>query len=280
MGLIACSRLGRRVQLLAAYIAGGVDDLPLQVRKIHDVEIHDAQRADAGGSQVQRQRRAQPAGADAQHLRLLQLELALHANFRQDQMARVAQDLLIAERSRRWRSVDFIANNLTHFDAGRLVISPPMSSIGLVTSICDKHHTPMCSSRYTTHRPDRCKKASRIVEIVNSQAGVGKGLILELASIGQSVSYEPGAHVLKEGEPGKGIYILRSGAAKVLMASHDGKTRELRELEPGSFIGLSSALSCDHCCYTVEATVAAEFTFVPAEAAQQLCAPGPIYACK
>ncbi len=105
---------------------------------------------------------------------------------------------------------------------------------------------------------------------MNSQVGTDKGLILEFASIGQPVSYKPGAHVLKEGEPGKGIYILRSGAAKVSMASHDGKTRELRELEPGSFIGLSSALSCDHCCYTVEVTAAAEFTFVPAEAAQQL----------
>ena len=54
------------------------------------------------------------------------------------------------------------------------------------------------------------------------------------------------------------------------MASHDGKTMQLRELEPGSFIGLSSTLSCDHCCYTVEATGTAEFTFVPAEAAQEL----------
>lgn len=105
---------------------------------------------------------------------------------------------------------------------------------------------------------------------MNSQVRTDTGLILELASIGQPVSYKPGDGVLKEGEPGKGIYILRSGAAKVSMASQDGKTRELRELGPGSFIGLSSALSCDHCCYTVEATGAAEFIFVPAEAAQQL----------
>jgi CRP-like cAMP-binding protein len=114
------------------------------------------------------------------------------------------------------------------------------------------------------------RRAFRTVEIVNSQVGIGKGLILELESIGQAVSYRPGECVLREGEAGKGIYILRAGAARVTMAAHDGKTMQLRELEPGCFIGLSSTLSCDHCCYTVETTGAADFTFVPANAAQEL----------
>jgi CRP-like cAMP-binding protein len=54
------------------------------------------------------------------------------------------------------------------------------------------------------------------------------------------------------------------------MTSHDGKTIELRELEPASYLGLSSTRSCDHSCYTVEASGAAEFTFVPAPEAQEL----------
>jgi CRP/FNR family transcriptional regulator len=98
---------------------------------------------------------------------------------------------------------------------------------------------------------------------------VGPGLIGELESIGQAVSFRSGDRVLTEGEPGKGIYILRSGSARVSMNSHDGKVLELRELEAGSFIGLSSSLSCDHCCYSVEATAAAEFIFVPAQTAQE-----------
>ncbi len=106
--------------------------------------------------------------------------------------------------------------------------------------------------------------------IVNSQLTVVEGLIAELESIGQPVSCKPGERVLREGEAGEGIYILRSGVARVSMASHDGKTRQLRELEPRCFIGLSSTLSCDHCCYTVETTGSAEFTFIPAEAAQEL----------
>ena len=70
-----------------------VDDLPLQVARVHHVEVHQAQRADARRRQIERQRRTQPAGAHAQHLRRLQLLLALHAHFGQDQVARIARDL-------------------------------------------------------------------------------------------------------------------------------------------------------------------------------------------
>ena len=74
-----------------------VKDLALQIGKINNIEIDNAERADAGGGQVQRQRRAQPAGADAQHSRLLQLELPLHADLGHDEVARVAQDLVVVE---------------------------------------------------------------------------------------------------------------------------------------------------------------------------------------
>ncbi len=107
------------------------------------------------------------------------------------------------------------------------------------------------------------------MENLDSQSTVSAGLIGELELIGRPVSFRQGNRVLTEGETGKGIYILRSGSARVSMCSHDGRTILLRELAPGSFIGLSSTLSCDHCCYSVEVTGAAEFTFVPAQAAQE-----------
>jgi CRP/FNR family cyclic AMP-dependent transcriptional regulator len=108
------------------------------------------------------------------------------------------------------------------------------------------------------------------VEILNSQVVVGPGLIAELETIGKPVSFHTGDRILTEGEPGKGIYILRSGSARVSMNSHDGNTIQLRELREGSFIGLSATLSCDHCCYSVEADGPAEFTLVSAGAAQEL----------
>ena len=95
-------------------------------------------------------------------------------------------------------------------------------------------------------------------------------LIQALESIGSQIAVCPGDKVLTEGEPGTGIYILRSGSARVSMESQDGNIIELRTLEAGSFFGLSCTLSCDHCCYTVEAGVPSEITFVPGQSAQEL----------
>src|SRR5208282_146839 len=79
--------VGGGVKLLAAYIGGRVDDLALQVRVIHDVEIHDAARADACSRQIERKRRPETARSDAQNFRSLQLLLPLHAHLGHDQMA-------------------------------------------------------------------------------------------------------------------------------------------------------------------------------------------------
>ncbi len=85
------------IELLTAHVAGGVQDLALQIAGIDHIEIDQPQRANAGRGQVERQRRAQSARAHAQDARGLQLLLALHAHFRQDQVARVARELVARE---------------------------------------------------------------------------------------------------------------------------------------------------------------------------------------
>ena len=87
-----------RLQLGTANVVGGVDDLPLQIGVVHHVEVDQAQRAHAGRGQIERQRRAESAGADAQHARRLQLLLPVHAHLGHDQVARVAQDFIVAQR--------------------------------------------------------------------------------------------------------------------------------------------------------------------------------------
>ena len=67
--------------------------------KVDDVEIDNADAADARRGQIQAQRRAESARADQQHFRLLQLQLAFHAHFRHDQMAAVAQQFLRSKAS-------------------------------------------------------------------------------------------------------------------------------------------------------------------------------------
>ena len=89
--------LGGRVQFLSADIVRGVDDLALQICEINNIEIDNTERSDARGGQIHGDGRAQSAGADAEHLRLLQLELPFHADLGQDEVARVAQDLVVGE---------------------------------------------------------------------------------------------------------------------------------------------------------------------------------------
>ena len=70
-------------------------DLALQIGQIDAVAIADRQRADARGGKVQRRRRTQPAGADHQYMRIEQALLAFDADFRQQDVPAVAQQLFV-----------------------------------------------------------------------------------------------------------------------------------------------------------------------------------------
>ena len=75
----------------------GVDDLALQIRFVDDVEVDEAEGADAGGGEVEGERGAEAAGADAEDPRGLELLLAFHADLGEDQVARVAGDLFVGQ---------------------------------------------------------------------------------------------------------------------------------------------------------------------------------------
>src|ERR1019366_946639 len=77
--------------------------LPLQVRKVHHVEVHEAERADARRREVERERRAEAARSHAQHACGLQLLLPVEADLRHDEMTGVALELLAAELAGRSR---------------------------------------------------------------------------------------------------------------------------------------------------------------------------------
>ena len=90
-----CQPAGRRFDLAPSDVGRAVENLPLQVAEVDDVEVDEAERADAGGRQVERRRRTEPAGADADDARLLQLPLTLDADLRNDQVAAVALDFVV-----------------------------------------------------------------------------------------------------------------------------------------------------------------------------------------
>jgi hypothetical protein len=83
-----------RLGLLTADVVLAVDDLALQVRLVHHVEVDDAERAHPGGGQVEQRGRAETAGPDAQHPGVLQPLLPGHPDIGDDQVTRVAPDLV------------------------------------------------------------------------------------------------------------------------------------------------------------------------------------------
>ena len=72
-----------------------MEDLPLQVGCIDAIAIGQHQRADAGRSQVQRRRRTESAGADHQRPRGEQSLLSGDVDFRQQDVAAVAEELRV-----------------------------------------------------------------------------------------------------------------------------------------------------------------------------------------
>ena len=99
-GLSCGERLLGRVDLALADAVHVVQDLALQVRRVDDVHVDDAERADARGREVERGRRAEPAGAEQQHAALEQLLLPGLADLGQQDVAPVAVALLGGERLR------------------------------------------------------------------------------------------------------------------------------------------------------------------------------------
>ena len=89
-GFSASMRACAGFELRSADVGGAVDDLPLEVAEVDGVEVDEAERADAGRGEIERRRRSEPAGADAQHARRLQPPLPFLADFGQQQVTAVA----------------------------------------------------------------------------------------------------------------------------------------------------------------------------------------------
>ena len=89
------SPAARRLGLRLADARQVVRDLALQVGEVDRVVVDQRDAADAGRAEVQRHRRAQPAGADDQRMRGQQALLALDADLVEQDVARVAQQLVV-----------------------------------------------------------------------------------------------------------------------------------------------------------------------------------------
>ena len=89
--------VARRLGLGPADVALPVDDLALEVRLVDLVELRDAERAHTGRGQVEQGGRAEAAGADHEHLGVLQPLLTRHPDVGDDQVTAVAAYLVDGE---------------------------------------------------------------------------------------------------------------------------------------------------------------------------------------
>src|SRR5438552_3879066 len=96
---------GRGRELRTADVLLAVEDLPVEVRSVDDVAVHEADATHARGCEVERRGAAQSAGAHEQDLRALELLLALHADLGHDEVARVVRHLLAREAHEREEGV-------------------------------------------------------------------------------------------------------------------------------------------------------------------------------
>ena len=97
----AADRGGGGFDLGRADVGRAVDHLALQVGERHRVVVDHAERADAGGREIEQHRRAEPAGADDQHARALERGLPGPADLAQDDVAGVAFEFIGTQHGRR-----------------------------------------------------------------------------------------------------------------------------------------------------------------------------------
>src|SRR5262245_46120684 len=87
---------------------------------------------------------------------------------------------------------------------------------------------------------------------------------LRASSVGNLNSlYSPGSILFAEGEPARGVYILRTGRAAVSISSSEGRIVMLRMAHAGDLVGLNSVLR--NCSYdtTVTALEPCRTDFIP-----------------
>ena len=103
-GIDGLEAIASGMQFRTADVGRAVQDLALKIAEIDDIEIDDADAAHAGGGEIQAERRTEAAGADQQHAGRFQSFLAVHADFRHDEMTAVASDFVRRQGSLRARA--------------------------------------------------------------------------------------------------------------------------------------------------------------------------------
>jgi CRP/FNR family transcriptional regulator, cyclic AMP receptor protein len=96
-----------------------------------------------------------------------------------------------------------------------------------------------------------------------SFSGLPRNVLKGLAAISTPLTFPKGALLFAEGQEPQGIFILRSGRAKLIAGSSDGTSLMLRIASPGDVVGLPGTISRKPCEVTAEAVEPIQANFIP-----------------
>ena len=93
--------------------------------------------------------------------------------------------------------------------------------------------------------------------------GLSVGACTALQKIEHIASFPAGAIIFMEGQPARGVYVLRHGRVKLLTTNSDGRTLILKIAKPGEALGLNSVITGKPYDLTAEILQPAELAFIP-----------------
>jgi len=100
---------------------------------------------------------------------------------------------------------------------------------------------------------------------VNSEfySGLCAATVKEVQKIEHVASFPAGAIIFMEGQPARGVYVLRKGRVKLLTTNSDGRTLIMKIANPGEALGLNSVITGKPYDLTAEILQPAELAFIP-----------------
>ena len=119
-------------------------------------------------------------------------------------------------------------------------------------------------------RERRLREEQRLESLVRVDllAALPPEALRTLAERSRTALYASGETIIRQGEAGSELFILRSGAVRVLVDAPQGRSREVAELGPGAFFGEASLLTGEERNATIVASSEVEVIVVGKEAAQ------------
>jgi CRP/FNR family transcriptional regulator, cyclic AMP receptor protein len=97
----------------------------------------------------------------------------------------------------------------------------------------------------------------------DSYSGLAEERLAALEKIEHATNFPEGAIIFMEGQPARGVYVVRQGRVKLLTTNSEGRTLILKIAKPGEALGLNSVITGKAYDVTAEILQPTELAFIP-----------------